>query len=120
MPYFRLCDFAGKNLINNPISVSLLPGGTVDVTAYVVNENRSLRELHCATGGAVGGTNVDNLFFDLLDKIFGKTVLQIFQKNSPSDYQEILKSFEVKKRSFGMETNSTKSEKANLRLHFQT
>ena len=86
----------------------------MDVTAYVVNENRSLRELHCATGGAVGGTNVDNLFFDLLDKIFGKTVLQIFQKNSPSDYQEILKSFEIKKRSFGMETNSTKSEKAKV------
>lgn len=76
-------------------------GGTVDVTAYRVENNQTLRELHCASGDAVGGTNVDKLFFELLNDIFGDDVVERFQNKSPSDWQELLRSFEVKKRCIG-------------------
>lgn len=76
-------------------------GGTVDVTAYRVKNNQTLRELHCASGDAVGGTNVDKLFFELLNDIFGDDVVERFQNKSPSDWQELLRSFEVKKRCIG-------------------
>lgn len=76
-------------------------GGTVDVTAYRVENNQALRELHCASGDAIGGTNVDRLFFKLLDDIFGKDVVEKFQNKSPSDWHELMRSFEVKKRGIG-------------------
>ncbi|XP_061190496.1 heat shock 70 kDa protein 12B-like [Saccostrea echinata] len=78
-------------------------GGTVDVTAYEVKENSNLRELHCASGDAVGGTNVDKLFFDLIYKIFGEETVNNFKSKSPSDWLELLRSFEAKKRGIGLE-----------------
>ncbi|XP_065924964.1 heat shock 70 kDa protein 12A-like [Magallana gigas] len=75
--------------------------GTVDVTAYSVEDDQSLRELHCASGKNVGGTNVDNLFFELLNDIFGKNVVHEFKNSSPSDWLEMWRGFEVNKRNIG-------------------
>ncbi|XP_052690682.1 heat shock 70 kDa protein 12A-like [Crassostrea angulata] len=85
-------------------------GGTVDVTAYRVENNQALRELHCASGDAVGGTNVDKLFFQLLNDIFGKDVVKRFQKKSPSDWHELMRSFEVKKRGIGLKNPNEKEK----------
>ncbi|XP_056006368.1 heat shock 70 kDa protein 12A-like [Ostrea edulis] len=85
-------------------------GGTVDVTAYEVIDSNSLREIHCASGNDVGGTNVDRLFFDLIQDIFGKKAVKCFKDNSPSDYLELLRSFETKKR--GIEQRNPDEEKA--------
>ncbi|XP_062588781.1 heat shock 70 kDa protein 12B-like [Saccostrea cucullata] len=86
-------------------------GGTVDVTSYEVKENSSLKELHCASGDAVGGTNVDKLFFDLINSIFGEDIVNKFKCNSPSDWLELLRSFEVKKKGIGKENiNNEKAE----------
>uniref|UniRef100_K1PX58 Heat shock 70 kDa protein 12A n=1 Tax=Magallana gigas TaxID=29159 RepID=K1PX58_MAGGI len=76
-------------------------GGTVDVTAYSVKDDQSLRELHCASGNNVGGTNVDDLFFKLLNEIFGENIVNEFKNNSPSDWLEIWRGFEVNKRNIG-------------------
>ncbi|XP_056006367.1 heat shock 70 kDa protein 12A-like [Ostrea edulis] len=85
-------------------------GGTVDVTAYEVKDSNSLREIHCASGNDVGGTNVDRLFFDLIQDIFGKKAVKCFKDKSPSDYLELLRSFETKKR--GIEQGNPDEEKA--------
>ncbi|XP_048746807.2 heat shock 70 kDa protein 12A-like [Ostrea edulis] len=85
-------------------------GGTVDVTAYEVKDSNSLREIHCASGNDVGGTNVDRLFFDLIQDIFGKKAVKCFKDKSPSDYLELLRSFETKKR--GIEQENPDEEKA--------
>jgi molecular chaperone DnaK (HSP70) len=81
----------------------LFAGGTVDVTAYEVKDGNSLSEIQCASGNAVGGTNVDGLFLDLMHKIFGEKAVKCFKKNSPSDYLHLLRSFETKKRGVGQE-----------------
>ncbi|XP_052690693.1 heat shock 70 kDa protein 12A-like [Crassostrea angulata] len=76
-------------------------GGTVDVTSYCVEDGQSLRELHCASGKNVGGTNVDDLFFELLNDIFGEKIVNEFKNNSPSDWLEMWRGFEVNKRNIG-------------------
>lgn len=88
-------------------------GGTVDVTAYRVENNQALREMHCASGDAIGGTNVDRLFFKLLNDIFGKDVVEKFQTKSPSDWHELMRSFEVKKRGIGLK-NPNEKEKEQI------
>ncbi|XP_052690632.1 heat shock 70 kDa protein 12A-like [Crassostrea angulata] len=85
-------------------------GGTVDVTAYKVENNQALRELHCASGDAVGGTNVDMLFINLLNDIFRKDVVERFQNKSPSDWHELLRSIEVKKRGIGLKNPNEKEK----------
>lgn len=81
------------------------------MTAYRVEKNNTLSELHCASGDAVGGTNVDKLFFELLNDIFGDDVVERFQNKSPSDWQELLRSFEVKKRCIGRKGQIEQQEK---------
>ncbi|XP_062588728.1 heat shock 70 kDa protein 12A-like [Saccostrea cucullata] len=76
-------------------------GGTVDVTAHEVAQDGSLKELHCATGDAIGGTNVDKMFFDALDQWFGADVIKQFKRNRASDWLELERSFESKKRGIG-------------------
>lgn len=71
------------------------------MTAYRVENNKTLSELNCASGDAVGRTNVDKLFFELLNDIFEDDVVERFQNKLPSDWQELLRSFEVKKRCIG-------------------
>lgn len=81
------------------------------MTAYRVENNKTLSELNCASGDAVGGTNVDKLFFELLNDIFGDDVVERFQNKSPSDWQELLRSFEVKKRCIGRKGQIEQQEK---------
>ena len=51
-----------------------------------------------ATGGAWGGTMIDNQFLNLLNKIFGEDFMQAFQNEFPKDFVELLQDFEIKKR----------------------
>lgn len=88
-------------LMMKPCYCLFFKGGTADVTAYSVEDDQSLRELHCASGKNVGGTNVDDLFFELLNDIFGENMVNEFKNNSPSDWLEMWRGFEVNKRSIG-------------------
>lgn len=94
--------------------MSYLTGGTVDVTAYIVEDKQVLRELHCASGDAIGGTNVDNLFLKLLNEIFGTDVLNRYKMKSPSDWHELLQRFEIKKHSIGI--NNPNEDKKTITL----
>ncbi|KAK3585488.1 hypothetical protein CHS0354_003336, partial [Potamilus streckersoni] len=77
-----------------------LGGGTADITCHEVLEDGNLAELHHATGGNYGGTNVDEAFRQLLVKIFGTNVIKEFKRLYLDDYLELLAIFERKKRLF--------------------
>lgn len=76
-----------------------LGGGTADITVQQVAGDGRLRELHKASGGAWGGTKVDSAFINLLSDIVGEDVMEEFKKQHPADYIDLLREFEVKKRS---------------------
>lgn len=51
--------------------ISLILGGTVDITIHEVVDHEKLKELNYASGGAWGGTCVDKAFEMFLRKIVG-------------------------------------------------
>ncbi|XP_064601146.1 heat shock 70 kDa protein 12B-like [Liolophura sinensis] len=73
-------------------------GGTVDTTVHEVMFTGDLKELHKASGGGWGGTQVDDQFTELLLKIFTVKVIKEFGKNHKSDWLELDKEFEINKR----------------------
>ncbi|ESP02145.1 hypothetical protein LOTGIDRAFT_212681 [Lottia gigantea] len=73
-------------------------GGTIDVVAHKIRKDERIKELFRATGGAWGGTVIDRQFLLLLIKIFGQDFINIFQKEYPKDYVELMQDFEIKKR----------------------
>ncbi|KAL3857343.1 hypothetical protein ACJMK2_012020 [Sinanodonta woodiana] len=73
-------------------------GGTVDITIHEVIGNGKVKELHKASGGPWGGTKVDEAFQQFIIKLVGNTVFERFSKEHLEDLQEMLRSFEVKKR----------------------
>ncbi|XP_078325401.1 heat shock 70 kDa protein 12A-like [Crassostrea virginica] len=73
-------------------------GGTVDITVHEVQDNGTLKELHKANGGNWGGTKVDSSFRSLLASIVGNDVIEAFTTDHKYDYLELLRDFEMKKR----------------------
>ncbi|XP_052785785.1 heat shock 70 kDa protein 12B-like [Mya arenaria] len=81
-------------------------GGTIDVTAHEVVGQGRVKELYKASGGAWGGTKVDDAFLDFLTLITGTDVIDSFKKSNLYDYNDMMKRFEVKKRSITHESES--------------
>ncbi|XP_062577564.1 heat shock 70 kDa protein 12A-like [Saccostrea cucullata] len=73
-------------------------GGTIDIVAHKVRKDGKIRELFRATGGAWGGTVIDQQFINLLFRIFGEEFIKAFHSQFPKDYVELLQDFEIKKR----------------------
>ena len=73
-------------------------GGTLDVTAHEVVEGGNIKEIHQVTGGPFGGTKVDQEFENLLDKLFGKPLMNNFRKAFPAEWLTLMNEFEIKKR----------------------
>jgi hypothetical protein len=82
-----------------------IAGGTVDVTVHEVLADDNLREIHLATGGAWGGTNVDEAYRQLVMKIVGGDVLFRFTRDFAGDRLEFDRDFEMKKRVISQETH---------------
>ncbi|KAK9508986.1 hypothetical protein O3M35_006410 [Rhynocoris fuscipes] len=75
-------------------------GGTVDITVHNVSaQTGTLRELHKATGGPCGSIGIDEEFNKLLCAVFGASFMKRFQLERPAAYNELLLSFESRKRS---------------------
>ena len=68
----------------------------------VLNDGR-VRELYKATGGAWGGTKVDEAFFDYFCEIFTKEVIERVKKEYPSDWVEMMSQFEKIKRTISLD-----------------
>lgn len=64
-----------------------------------------LRELHKATGGACGGTAVDNAFERRLTEILGTAVMKSLREERTETYLDIFREFEIAKR--GCKPDST-------------
>ncbi|XP_053400546.1 heat shock 70 kDa protein 12A-like [Mercenaria mercenaria] len=73
-------------------------GGTIDITVHQVIVDGKLRELHKASGGAWGGTEVDKAYEQFIASIAGKETFQVFKEEHMDDYIDLLRTFEVKKR----------------------
>ncbi|XP_052779004.1 heat shock 70 kDa protein 12A-like [Mya arenaria] len=73
-------------------------GGTIDITVHEVTASGGVKELYKASGGAWGGTKVDDSFEDFLACLTDKRVVKKFKEDHLDDYIELLRRFEVKKR----------------------
>ncbi|KAK3578319.1 hypothetical protein CHS0354_004229 [Potamilus streckersoni] len=73
-------------------------GGTIDITVHEVLSDGKLKELQKASGGAWGGTQVDEAYKQFLISLVGNPVFQRFQLESKEDYLDIFRDFEIKKR----------------------
>ena len=87
-------------------------GGTVDITVHEVLPDGKLKEITKASGGAWGGTRVDEAYRQFLIKLFGAPTMKKFQDKHMEDYLDIFRDFEVKKRDIG----PSKAEKITFRL----
>ncbi|XP_052235947.1 heat shock 70 kDa protein 12A-like isoform X11 [Dreissena polymorpha] len=81
----------GNNLVSQK-------GGTIDITVHEVCFGGGLKELYKATGGAWGGTMVDQAFLDFIADLIGKDVLNSFKDTYMEDYIGLMRDFELKKR----------------------
>ncbi|KAL3885508.1 hypothetical protein ACJMK2_025561 [Sinanodonta woodiana] len=81
-------------------------GGTVDITVHQVIEGGRLKEIHKASGGAWGGTKVDEAYRQFLISIVGNSVFQNFFNTHMDDFLDINREFEIKKRKIAPLTDS--------------
>ncbi|XP_060565808.1 heat shock 70 kDa protein 12A-like [Ruditapes philippinarum] len=84
-------------------------GGTVDITIHQVVDKDQLKEIDSASGGAWGGTMVDEAFKQFLIKLVEKDVYEKFEQDCKEDLVHLYREFETKKRNIilgktGMET----------------
>ena len=56
-------------------------GGTVDITVHEVRSDKSLKEIHRASGGPWGGIKVDDAFQEYLLELFGFEIIESLAKN---------------------------------------
>ena len=87
-------------------------GGTVDVTVHRVESDGRLTEITKASGGAWGGTQVDEAYLKFLEELYGTEVFQDFKENFIGDFRDIMREFEIKKRII------TKDKKGKIVLKF--
>ena len=95
---WRSCSFKKKHIHNKFRSMILFSGGTVDITVQEILHDNNIRELHKASGAALGGTKVDEKFLQMIVKVVGDKVMQQFKCKSKSDELDLLREFEMKKR----------------------
>lgn len=69
----------------------IFEGGTVDITVHEVQPNLSLKELYKASGGAWGGTQVDEAYKQLLIKIVGASIMMEFSRTHTADYVDMFR-----------------------------
>lgn len=75
-----------------------LGGGTADITVHERQKDDGLKEVHKASGGAWGGTKVDEEFENLLIKIIGDKAFKKFCVEHTADRLDLQRELEMKKR----------------------
>ena len=56
----------------------------MDITVHKIQEDSTIREIHCLAGGRLGGMHVD--------------FINKFRREFPNDWQKIMNDFEIQKR----------------------
>lgn len=75
-------------------------GGVYSEIAVIQKETNQVIEKIRITGNDCGGTSVNNNFKELLTSTFGSPFVASFRKENPVDYLDVMREFEVIKRSF--------------------
>eukprot|EP00058_Branchiostoma_floridae_P028057 XP_002613548.1 hypothetical protein BRAFLDRAFT_71812 [Branchiostoma floridae] len=101
----------GRDKLNMPAGTRYMVidcgGGTVDITVHEVRPENRVKEVYVATGGAWGGTQVDERFVALTEAVFSKTFIDDYRSSYPSEWQQWMESFETKKRSTTTESGES-------------
>ncbi|XP_052795672.1 heat shock 70 kDa protein 12A-like [Mya arenaria] len=80
--------------------VADLGGGTLDIAAHRINENRKYDEIMTPDGGPYGGNNINHKFEQFLISISGAPAYVNFTEKHSQDYLYLMRSFEHKKYGF--------------------
>ena len=80
------------------MSITMIAGGTVDITVHEVLTDGNVKEVCAATGGAWGGTSIDKAFVELLKRLWGAEFVNQIQSDFPTIWWEIESHFERVKR----------------------
>lgn len=88
------------------LCITLITGGTVDITVHEVIGETGLKEIASASGGNWGGTKVDATFEEFMKGLVGEEVYRKFSVTHRDDFLELLRTFEIKKRSVTADTES--------------
>ncbi|XP_045169732.2 heat shock 70 kDa protein 12A-like [Mercenaria mercenaria] len=91
--------------VNHTYIVADLGGGTADIATHLVLTGGNLRELFRATGGALGGTEVNKKFILFLEEVFGSDIIKLFRTTYRSQYMDLLRDFESKKKRVTVNTD---------------
>lgn len=84
-----------------------LGGGTADITVHRVEDDKSLCEVHSPSGGAWGGTTVDEKFINYLKSMVGEDVMKLFFKFHMEDVLDLYREFEIRKRRVKIDMSET-------------
>ncbi|XP_052684791.1 heat shock 70 kDa protein 12A-like [Crassostrea angulata] len=75
-----------------------LGGGTVDVSVQETTDTGKMKFIYDVCGGRWGGTRVDEEFTQFLIKLVGADVFTEFKDESRSEYLELMRILEIKKK----------------------
>ncbi|KAK3602827.1 hypothetical protein CHS0354_026379 [Potamilus streckersoni] len=89
-----------------------LGGGTADITVHEKQPDGTIKEVHKASGGAWGGTKIDEEFNQMIIKIIGAPTFKKFCDENKADHIDLLRELEIKKRSI----QTDKNEKINVKV----
>lgn len=70
----------------------------MDITIHEVLPGGRIKELHKATGGAWGGTYLDDEFFRIFEECFGKDEFEEFKREDLAGYIDLREELEKQKR----------------------
>ncbi|XP_062571661.1 uncharacterized protein LOC134233693 isoform X2 [Saccostrea cucullata] len=85
------------------IMLADLGGGTADFTVLELLDDRKMKQLYRASGGAWGGNMVNKNVWNMLENIFGKDIIKEFKKQT-AEYLEMESNIELKKRDLTLES----------------
>lgn len=75
-----------------------LGGGTVDFSVQETTRTGNMKSIHDVCGGPWGGTRVDEEFIKFLLKLVGADVFTEFKNSFRSEYLELMRILEIKKK----------------------
>ncbi|WAR26403.1 HS12A-like protein [Mya arenaria] len=83
-----------------------LGGGTADISVHEKKLDGTLKAIHKASGGPWGGVYVDANYIRFLERVFSRRAIADLKKKEMSDYFDVIREFETKKRCFSEKVKS--------------
>ncbi|XP_052780460.1 heat shock 70 kDa protein 12A-like [Mya arenaria] len=81
-----------------------LGGGTADISIHEKKQDGTLKEIHQPSGGPWGGIYVDANYLKFLEHVFGEKAITALKTEEMTDYFDVIREFETKKRTFTKQT----------------